>query len=389
MVAGLLVLSVSVGIALAATHGKLSFVGAKVDGQGGVSGITQTGDVAASRDGKSVYAISEDGDSIATFERNRHTGKLRFVNKKVDGQGGVNGIDNPGTVDVAPNGRSVYVTGSDDDAVATFKRNRRNGKLKFVNAKVNGQGGVEGLDQAWAVVVSPDNRNVYVTSYEDDAIATFKRKPRSGKLRFLNAKFDGAGGGDDLGDPYGVAVSGDGRSAYVTADADNAITTFKRNRRNGKLSFVNAKVDGQGGVDGLIGAWQPTVSGDGRNVYVATEGEGALATFKRNRHSGKLRFVNAKFDSPTVPLVQPYDVVVSRDGRNAYVAVYNAGPESKLDTFKRNRRTGKLAFVNAKVDGQGGVEAGGIWRVAISADDRSLYTADFDDSSVGIFKRHR
>ena len=66
------------------------------------------------------------------------------------------------------------------------------------------------------------------------------------------------------------------------------------------------------------------------------------------------------------------------------MAVYNNGTNSGVDTFKRNRHNGKLQFVNAKRDGVGNVDhVAGIWRLAITSDDRSIYVAAFDEPSVG------
>ncbi len=377
------------GVALGAARGKLAFVGTKTQGVGGVAGITNPDDVAVSRDGRSVYAVGGGDNGLATFRRLR-SGKLRFVNAKFDGQGGVDGLESPVDVVVSHDGKNVYVTGVVDGAIATFKRNRHTGKLRFVNAKFDGVGGVSGLDNAYGLVVSPDDRNVYVT---DDTtpgqVVTFKRNRRTGKLRFVNAKVQGIGGVDGIDDAEGIAASADGRNVYVTGNDDDALATFRRDRR-GRLHFVNAKFDSQGGVDGLGGAYEPIVSGDDKNVYVAAQDDDAVATFKRNRRNGKLRFVNAKFSSTTLPLIDPDDIVVSSDGRNVYVAAYRAGTNSALVTFRRNRRSGKLKFVNAKEDDVGGISGiSGLWRVAISADDRNLYTADYDDSSIGIFKRHR
>jgi 6-phosphogluconolactonase (cycloisomerase 2 family) len=378
------------GVALGAARGKLSFVGTKTQGVGGVDGISTPDDVAVSRDGRSVYAVGGGDNGLATFKRALRSGKLRFVNAKFDGQGGVDGLEDPVDVAVSRDGKNVYVTGVTDGAIATFKRNRRTSKLKFVNAKFDGVGGVTGLDNAYALVVSPDDRNVYVT---DDSpvgqVVTFRRNRRTGKLRFVNAKVQGIGGVEGLNNPEGIAASADGRNVYVAGTDDDALVTFKRDRR-GRLHFVNAKFDDQGGVDGLGGAYEPIVSSDGKNVYVAAQDDGGVATFKRSRRNGKLRFVNAKLSSTGLSLVHADDIVVSSDGRNVYVAAYRGGINSALVTFRRSLRSGKLRFVNAIADEVGGISGiSGLWRVAISADDRNLYTANYDDSSIGIFRRHR
>jgi 6-phosphogluconolactonase (cycloisomerase 2 family) len=390
LVAGALLALIVTGVALGAARGKLTFVGTKTQGVGGVDGISSPDDVAVSSNGKSVYVAGGGSDALATFKRNPRTGKLRFINAKFDGQGGVDGLEGAENVVVSSDGKSVYVVASGENALATFKRNRRTGKLKFVNAKF----GIPHIPDPWGLAISPDARNVYVT--EDDspgAVATFKRNARSGRLKFVNAKLGGVGGVKGIDTSEGITSSPDGKNVYVTGLNSNSIATFRRDRR-GKLHFLNAKIDGHGGVHGLAGAYEPIVSGDRKNVYVTGTGtssdEGSVATFKRNRRTGKLKFVNAKFAGASHPLEQAFDVVVSHDGRNVYVAAYRSATNSALNTFKRNRRSGKLKFVNAKIDDQGGLNGvSGLWRVAISSDDRSLYTADYADSSVGIFKRHR
>jgi 6-phosphogluconolactonase (cycloisomerase 2 family) len=377
-----------VGVAQAFV-GSLQFIGAKVQGVGGVDGIDSPDDVAAI--GRNVYAVGGGDDGLATFKRRDGTGDLKFVNAKFDGVDGVDGLASPIDVAASPDRRSVYVTGSGDNAVATFKRNLDTGKLKFVNAKFNGTGGVSGIEDAYAVGVSPDSRNVYVTSDNGSDVATFKRDRSSGKLSFVNAKVNGVGGVEGIDTPDGIAVSADGDNVYVPGYGSDSLATFKRNSRSGKLRFLNAKFDGTGGVDGLDAAYEVTVSSDDRNVYVAGSGENAIATFKRNSRSGKLRFINAKFDGVggVSNLVDPYDLVVSDDGHNLYVSAYQNGTGSALDTFKRDRSSGKVKFLDAQVDGAGGVdEVAGIWRVAISPDDRNLYVAAYDEPSVGTFKRH-
>jgi 6-phosphogluconolactonase (cycloisomerase 2 family) len=374
--------AVAVSVALGAGVGKLTFVNAKFDGQGGVDGLAQAYDVFASPDGNNVY-VKGDGDSaVATFNRNAK-GKLSFVNAKFDGQGGVDGIQGGGDVAVSPDGKNVYATGNGDSAIATFKR-QSNGKLKFVNAKFDGADGVDGLAGAYLIAISPDGKNVYVGGYDEGAIAVFKRK-QDGKLKFLNAIFDGQGGVDGLANIFGITVSPDGKNVYATGEDDNAVATFKRNKQNGKLTFVEELIDGQNGVDGIGSADGVAVSRDGDNVYVVSDGDSAIATFKR-KQNGKLDFVNAKFDDQggVNGLSQAYDLAVSRDGRNVYVAGCS---DNAIATFKR-KDNGKLSFVNAKVDGQGGVDGMACgWRVTMPRDDKNVYVAAYDDSAVATFKR--
>ena len=169
-----------------------------------------------------------DYDAVAAFKRNRH-GKLRFANAIFDGQGGAPLKDASG-IQVSPDNRNVYVSADQSDAVDTFKRNRRNAKLTFVNAKVEGVGGVTGIQGGFDLTVSPDSRNVYASGLDDNAVATFKRNRTSGRLRFVNAKVDGSGGVTGLKGAYLMSSSSDGRNVYVTGNNNSSVVAFRRHR---------------------------------------------------------------------------------------------------------------------------------------------------------------
>ena len=319
--------------------GKLRFVRAQFDGEGGITAMPFPTAIAVSGDGRNVYVTSTGPQSsILTFKRNRRNGRLRFVNARIDGQGGVEGITDPCCqIAISPDGRNVYVPGSQDDAIATFRRKGRRGILRFVNAKVDGQGGVNGLDEAIGVVASREGRNVYAIGNADNAVATFKRN-RKGKLRFVNAKVDGQGGVNGLAEPCcSLAISRDGRSVYVPGEGDEALAIFRRKPRSGKLRFLGAKVDGIGGVSGMQEPIDVVVSRDGRSVYAASyQDPSAVVSFKRSR-KGRLKFAGAIRE--TLPGVEGLDgawrLALSPDDRSLYAASYN---ENAIATFRRRTR---------------------------------------------------
>lgn len=181
-------------------------------------------------------------------------------------------------VALSPDGRHVYVAGGVGNAVAAFSRNATTGKLEFLEAQVDGVGGVDGLAAAWSVAVSPDGANVYATGMEDDAVAVFARDAASGRLAFVEAQFDGASGVDGLGGAWLVAVSPDGASVYGAGASDDAIAVFRR-EPGGALAFVEARTDGVDGVDGLDDARGVTPSPDGAHLYSTGVNDHAVAAF--------------------------------------------------------------------------------------------------------------
>ena len=264
--------------------GKLSFVHVLKDGVGGVDGLSGASSVTISPDGNNVYVASStwDEDAVAVFSRDADdSGKLSFVHVLKDGVDGVDGLYGAESVTVSRDGNNVYVASWDDDAVAVFSRDAYDsGKLSFVHVLKDGVGGVDGLNGASSVTISPDGNYVYVASYDDDAVAIFSRDTDDrGKLSFVDVLKDGVGGVDGLNGAYSVTVSPDGDNVYITSYTDLAVF-FRDADDSGKLSFVHLK-NGVGGVDGLNGARSVTISPDGNNVYVASFLDDAVAVFSR------------------------------------------------------------------------------------------------------------
>ena len=81
---------------------------------------------------------------------------MTYFGSVEDGVGGVNGLDGASAVTVSPDGKRVYATGSSDDAVAVFTRESSTGALGFVQIVEDDVGSVDGLNMAIAVAVSPD-----------------------------------------------------------------------------------------------------------------------------------------------------------------------------------------------------------------------------------------
>jgi len=262
-----------------ATTGRLTFIARTKDGVGGVENAGSPCSVAVSPDGKHVYAAGYRDYALAVFGRNGITGKLAFLEVQRDGIDGVDDLHGVSSVAVSPEGEYVYATAYFDGALAVFRRDKATGKLAFVEVHRDGVGSVEGLRGAYSVAPSPDGKYVYVAGGGDHAVAVFSRDSATGGLAFVEVQQDDAGGVDGLQVALSVAVSPDGRYVYVAGRGEHALAMFSRDERTGKLRFVESLRDDLGGVDGLQGASFVTVSPDrnGPHVYVAGNWEQAIA----------------------------------------------------------------------------------------------------------------
>ena len=274
----------AIGHAEVEANGQLDFKLPVVNGQNGVTNLGGPMDVAVSPDGLNVYAAANDDDSLVKFTRDLGTGDLGIsLGVEINGQNGVSGLNEVRAVSVPPDGKNVYTASNQDSDVTTFTRFDVTGQLDFLETDSNGDATLGARD----VVASPDNANVYVAANAGQTVSEWDRAA-NGALTLGTTIEDGVQT-PDLGDPAALAVSGDGKQVYVTADNDNALLTLNRGA-GGALTFRSTLKDGQGGVNGLGGADGLSLSPDGLNVYVAASADDRVGVFGRE---------------PTPPVVDP------------------------------------------------------------------------------------
>ena len=261
------------------TTGILTFVEVKKDGLDGVEGLQRAISAIVSPDGKHLYVAGLLDDALAVFSRNSTTGALTFMEVQREGVGGVDGLVRPTSVTISPEGKHVYAGGQTEDAVVVFSRNSTTGALTFVQVRKDGVDGVEGIDGAASVNVSPDGKHLYVAGSNDDAVAVFRRDSTTGFLSYVEAQRDGVDGVYGLDSVRSVMVDPDGNYLYAAGHDDNGVAVLSRNATTGALTFVEVKKGGVDGVDGLGGAYSVTVSPDGRHVYAAGAVDNSVAVF--------------------------------------------------------------------------------------------------------------
>jgi DNA-binding beta-propeller fold protein YncE len=273
---------------------------------------TPTG-VAVSPDGKSVYVTSYTSAAVVRLNRNPTTGAISQpagtagcvsedgVGPCADGHG----LYYPESVDVSPDGKSVYVASFGSNAVARLVRNTTTGAISQPAGTTgciseDGTGTCadgHGLGLPDGVAVSADGKSVYAASSASDAVARLVRSTTTGAISQPAGTAgcvseDGTGpcaDGHGLDDPYEVAVSADGKSVYVASYGSDAVASLVRSTTTGAISQpagtagcvsetgAGTCADGRG-LDGPFGV---TVSPDGKSVYAASWYSDAVVRFNR------------------------------------------------------------------------------------------------------------
>ncbi|MFN2203584.1 MAG: beta-propeller fold lactonase family protein, partial [Caldilineaceae bacterium] len=141
--------------------------------------------------------------------------------------------------------------------------------LADVLSYVESQFGGYGLRRASAVVLSPDDKDVYAASEQDDAVVHFTRDLTTGDLTYKATYVNGENNVTGLSAPVALAVDSDGKNIYVAGRAGDAVVVFTRDAADGVLTWVETEVNGAGGVENMEAPDAVSVSPDGANVYVA------------------------------------------------------------------------------------------------------------------------
>lgn len=386
--------------------------------------------VAVSPDGRDVFVIADNSEAVTRFSRNRATGRLVFAQCFQDDNvtapsdtpacTKVPWLEGPRDVTLSPDGRSVYVVARNDNTLVRFNRDLRTGEISFVQCFADndtplpvGCSGVNGLGGAVSVAASADGRSVIVAADNDDALVNFNRSRQSGALSFRQCFDDAAGGGEAscpgvqrLDFPTDVAIAPGGGTVLMTANGSDAVLRFSRNRSTGGLAPAGCVDDDETGspalcapMNGLDGPSGIAIAPDGRSAYVSTDSDRAVVHLRLT--AGGMSFGGC-IDAAGGPepgctaqpaLQYPDEPAVSPDGLSVYVAGVE---DDAISAYRRNPRTGGLSFLQCLdnkatgaiaqcpgVDGLNGPEA-----PTLSPDGRSLYVVGSHlDHSLALFNR--
>ena len=284
-----------------------------------------------------------------------------------------NGLGFPADVAASADGRSVYAVAQGDSAIVNFVRNTTTGALTPIGCIDDVDPGeapdscaqtTDGMLGATEVVVSRDGADVYVGSEGDRAIVWFNRNPSTSGLNVggcvrddsSSAGCSKSSAGLDIVDD--IAITQDGKNLYAISRLDSAVVTLNRDTATGELTPAGCIEDVGGpslGCNGLsagLGFGSGIdVSPDGTSVYAVSRGDSAIVHFQRNTSPGALLPMGC-IDDPTGPgtcasstpgLETARSVEVSPDGRTVYVTAITSPGLSALTRFDRNTTTGALS----------------------------------------------
>lgn len=199
--------------------------------------------VTGSSGGKYTTPADDSGGKYTTIAYNTRTGARRWLSHFSQ----ANTSSNPNNVAISPDGQTLYVTGQSSYLTShrdylTVAYNAATGAVRWFT-RYNGQ--ANRIDNAWAVVVAPDGKTVYVTSgsrgrSSDTDFATLAYNATTGAERWVS-RYNGPGNASDVAGS--LAITPDGRTLIVAGQSHPPSNGVGRN-----LGYATVAYDAATGV---------------------------------------------------------------------------------------------------------------------------------------------
>lgn len=189
----------------------------------------------ANLDPSNRFAIINDlgMDQLRVYEMDLEAGKLKFSEsstiKTAAGAG-------PRHFEFHPNGRYAYVINELGCTVAAYNYNADTGRLKLLNTLSTLPKGYTGENTTADIHVSPDGKFVYGSNRGHNTLAIFKINQSDGSIEFTG---DQSTGGKT---PRNFSIHPDGKFLYAANQDSDSIIQFEINQATGDLTPVGREI---------------------------------------------------------------------------------------------------------------------------------------------------
>ena len=309
---------------------------------GTVAELERPSFLALSPDRRFLYAVSELGNDaksegwVYAFAIDQATGKLTFLNRQASGGGGACHLV------VDKTGKVLLVANYGSGSAASFPL-KADGSIGDRISKIQFEG--SGPDtrrqrgpHAHAVVLSPDNRFLFVPDLGTDRIRVLGFDSATGNLTQgadVTVK-PGAG-------PRHFTFSPNGRFAYLICEMGSMVVAYRYNAATGALTEIQAGSTLPGGFSGVNNSAEIETDSAGKFLYASNRGHDSIAVFSINSGTGK--FERLQIESTQARTPRNFTIDPTR--RHLLAANQDS---NKIVFFDRDPRTGKLTPTGKTVD---------------------------------------
>jgi 6-phosphogluconolactonase len=293
---------------------------------------------------KFLYAVSELGNngkeqgSISSFAIDAATGELKFLNKVSSGGGGACHLA------IDKTGKTLYVANYGSGSVAAFPLGadgtlgERSGFSQHEGSSVNPRR--QKGPHAHAVVLSADNRFLFVPDLGTDKVMSYRIDPAEGSLTANDPPFVQVKAGSG---PRHFTFAPNGKFAYLINEMGSRVTAFSYNPSKGSLEEIQTTSTLPQDFRGENNSAEIEIDRRGRFLYATNRGDDSIAVFAVAPKTGKLTEVERV---PTQGKT-PRNIKLDPTGKYLFAANQDS---NNVVIFKVDNSTGRLTPTGQVLD---------------------------------------
>jgi 6-phosphogluconolactonase len=299
--------------------------------------------LALSPDRKYLYAVSELGNkgpeksSVSSYAIDRKTGSLQFLNKVASGGGGACHL----VIDKTQ--KMLLVANYNTGSVASF-RVKADGSLTEMMGFVQHSGSSTNPDRqkgphAHAVVLSADNRFVFVPDLGTDEIKTYRIDPPTAKFdekQVASVKLKAGSG------PRHFVLHPNNKFAYGLNEMGSSVTTFSYDASQGSLATLQTVSTLPEDFSGTDNSAEIELDKAGKFLYASNRGNDSVTVFSVDRQKGTLTKLQVE---PTQGKT-PRNFAIDPTGK--FLLVANQDSDT-IVVFKIDAKSGQLTPTGTSV----------------------------------------
>ncbi|MGF0176477.1 lactonase family protein [Streptomyces sp. Marseille-Q5077] len=294
----------------------------RITGTGTIAGVGDPSYLAVHPNGRTLYAVNERDDGAVTA--------VRLADRKILGSRSTGG-GAPCHLSVHPSGRWLlsanYGTGS--VAVHPIDNSGALGeRTDLVTHSAPAPGPGQDGPHAHQFDTSPDGGHVLAVDLGTDTVYSYRLDQKAGTLAEVARAQTEPGAG-----PRHLTFHPGGRYAYVANEVDNTVAVCAYDPGTGRLSIGTAQSTGTG--SGTSYPAQLVVTRNGRYAYLANRGHNSLTRYAVEGDGARLRLLD------TVPVSGdfPRQIALSPDGTLLFTANQRS---STVSVFHVDEDSGEL-----------------------------------------------
>ena len=252
------------------------------DGEEDLDGLDGASDLVLSSDGNRVFVVSERDDALSVWQVDTGASTPTITQSALyrNDSDDIDGLDGASALALSPDGRLLFVAAAIDDALSVWRVNASSGTLELAETYKNGAPGIDGLDGASDLAVSPGGLLLFAASETGDALSAWQVNVADGTLEQTDLHRDGSGGIDGLDGVSDITLNSDGSQLFVTARTDDALSVWNVNFADGTLLQTGLYRDGSGDIDGLDGAFAVALSRNDSLLFVTGNDDDTISFWR-------------------------------------------------------------------------------------------------------------